>query len=83
MAAALLAGLLLAGTAGAQAGPQAPGGAIRGSVVDAATGRPIASATVGVWSVADSTLVTGAMTRPDGSFTVEGLRQCRYYERAS
>ncbi|MBV9775295.1 MAG: TonB-dependent receptor [Gemmatimonadetes bacterium] len=66
------------------AGPQqGPGGRIQGSVVDAASGRPLQAASIAVWSRADSTLVTGAVARPDGSFRIEGLRPGRYYLRVS
>ncbi|HEU0077860.1 MAG TPA: TonB-dependent receptor, partial [Longimicrobiaceae bacterium] len=58
----------------AGARPQAPSGVIRGTVLDAATGSPVASASVGVWSAADSALVTGAVAGPDGVFRIEGLR---------
>ncbi|HEX7239146.1 MAG TPA: TonB-dependent receptor, partial [Longimicrobiaceae bacterium] len=46
-------------------------------------GQPVASPSVAVWSRADSTLVTGAMGRPDGSFRVEGLRPGRYVLKVS
>jgi outer membrane receptor protein involved in Fe transport len=52
---------------------------IRGTVLDAATGKPVPSASVGVWSAADSVLVTGAVAGPDGVFTIEGLRPGSYY----
>lgn len=61
---------------------QAQGGTIAGRVVDA-DGSPLASAQVAVWSAADSSLVTGASARPDGSFRVEGLRPGRYFLRVS
>ncbi|HET6231496.1 MAG TPA: TonB-dependent receptor [Longimicrobiaceae bacterium] len=67
-------------SAGAQ---QAAGGLIRGTVVDATTGRPVASASIAVRSARDSSLVTGAVTRPDGSFRIEGVRPGRYYVRVS
>jgi outer membrane receptor protein involved in Fe transport len=70
-------------------GPGGPGagqmqaGEVRGSVQDAATMRPIGSASVAVYSVRDSTLVTGTLTRGDGTFRIEGLRPGRYYVRIS
>lgn len=72
-------------------GPGAPGarppataaGEIRGTVVDAESSTPVASASVEVRSAADSSLVTGAVARPDGSFRVEGLRPGRYFLRVS
>jgi ferric enterobactin receptor len=63
----------------AGARPQAAAGLISGTVLDAATGRPLPSASVGVWSAADSTLVTGAVAGADGAFRVEGLRPGRYF----
>lgn len=64
--------------------PPAPGeGEIRGAVVDATTGAPIPAASVAVWSSADSSLVTGAMVRKDGSFRIEGLRPGSYYLKVS
>ena len=65
----------------AGARPQAPSGVIRGAVLDAATGSPVPSASVGVWSAADSALVTGAVAGPDGVFRIEGLRPGAYYLR--
>ncbi|CAN5716996.1 TonB-dependent receptor [soil metagenome] len=64
------------------AAPQAAG-QIRGVVRDGATGQPLASASVGIRSAADSSLVTGALTRPDGSFRIEGLQPGRYLARVS
>jgi ferric enterobactin receptor len=65
-------------TPGAQAGVL-----LRGLVLNGASGQPLGNASVAVWSAADSTLVTGALTRPDGSFRIEGLRPGRYYVRIS
>lgn len=65
------------------AGPQQAGGQIRGTIVDAQTGRPVPSAQVAVWSAADSSLVTGAVARENGAFRVEGLRPGSYYLRVS
>ncbi|HEX8393465.1 MAG TPA: TonB-dependent receptor [Longimicrobium sp.] len=97
--AALLAAVLASGAAGAQTRPpgappagarpggppgamaQAPG-VISGTVVDA-EGQPVGSAQIAVYSAADSTLVTGAVARPNGTFRVEGLRPGRYYLRIS
>jgi len=67
-------------------GPGGPGaqqgGTVRGTVVNP-EGQPVASAQVAVWSAADSSLVTGAVARPDGSFRIDGLRPGRYYLRVS
>ena len=53
-------------------------GAITGRVLDADLRDPIPSATVAVWNGADSTLITGAITEPDGRFRIENLRPGRY-----
>jgi outer membrane receptor protein involved in Fe transport len=83
--------LLVAIPAAAQGTPRpgGPGGvpslptAIRGMVVDASSSRPLNSATVSVWSVNDESLVTGTLTRPDGSFRVEGIMPGRYRVRVT
>ncbi len=91
---AMLALSLVGSAASMQAqtpGPGAPGarpptpaaGEIRGTVVDAESSTPVAAASVEVRSAADSSLVTGAVARPDGSFRVEGLRPGRYFLRVS
>ena len=50
---------------------------------DADTGDPIETATVAVWSARDSSLVTGAVTDPSGTFRIEGLRPGPYYVKVS
>lgn len=79
-----LAGFGLAPSAIAQipgAGP--PQGRITGTVIDAESGEPIGTATVGIWREADSTLATGAVTRPDGGFDIQGLPDGAYWARIS
>ncbi|MFL5384995.1 MAG: TonB-dependent receptor domain-containing protein [Longimicrobiaceae bacterium] len=72
------------GPPGAMAGAaQQAGGEIRGIVRDAASGQPLVGASIAVRSARDSALVTGAVTRADGSFRVEGLRPGAYYLRVS
>jgi len=73
---------------GARTGPppgagQQQGGTIRGVVRDAATNQPLTAASIGVWSAADSALVTGGNTRQDGTFRIEGLRPGAYYLRVT
>lgn len=58
-------------------------GEIKGLVVDADQKDPIPSASVALWRVADSSLVTGAITQPDGSFTISALRSGIYYVQVS
>jgi ferric enterobactin receptor len=57
---------------------QQQGGVISGTVADA-EGQPVPSAQVAVRSAADSSLVTGAVARPNGTFRIEGLRPGRYF----
>ncbi|HYR11123.1 MAG TPA: TonB-dependent receptor, partial [Longimicrobium sp.] len=61
---------------------QQQGGTVRGTVLNP-EGQPVNGGQVAVWSAADSTLVTGAVARPDGSFRIDGLRPGRYYLRVS
>ncbi len=65
---------------GADAGPQ---GTITGTVTDSASGEALARASVALRSAADSSLVTGAITERDGSFSINGVRPGRYYARVS
>ena len=62
--------------------PPAANGEILGSVVDTADKAPVARASITVRTKADSALVTGAYTGPDGSFRIQGLRPGSYYLRA-
>jgi ferric enterobactin receptor len=68
--------------AAAPAAQQADG-EIRGTVLDAASGAPLGGANVAVRRAADSTLVAGGVSRPDGAFRVRGLAPARYYLRVS
>ena len=63
--------------------PAAGPGEIRGTVVDAESSAPVSSASVEVWSTADSALVAGAIARPDGTFRIQGLRPGTYQLRVS
>jgi len=65
------------------AAAQQAGGEIRGIVRDGQSGQPLPGASIAVRSARDSALVTGAVTRADGSFRVEGLRPGAYYLRVS
>jgi len=59
------------------------GGEISGTVVDAATGEPLASATVALWHAKDSTLATGTITQKSGTFAIDGIRPGNYYLRVT
>ena len=80
--------LAAAGVAEAQRTPaqgaEAPraAGEVRGTVVDAATGQPIRSASVEVRN-AEGGLVTGALTGADGAFRIQGVRPGRYSLRVA
>ena len=58
-------------------------GQLSGTILDADNDEPIASATVAVWAARDSSLVTGAVTRDDGTFELEGLRGGPFYVKLS
>ncbi len=82
-------GLLLLASFSASAQPRAgqggapAAGSISGVVVDGADDQGIATATVAVWSAADSSLVTGSISDAKGRFTVEQLRPGSYYLQVS
>ena len=63
--------------------PAAAPGEIRGTVVDAESGQPIGSASVSVFSRADSALVAGAIAGANGAFRIQGLRPGSYSLRIS
>ena len=70
---------ILPSLAFAQNRPPAIQRSISGLVVDATTDNPIATATVGLWSAGDSSLVTGTITEESGRFRIEGIRGGAYY----
>ena len=53
-------------------------GIIQGTVLDSLNGEPIEYASVSIISEADKTIVTGGLTKADGSFKIEELRLGRY-----
>ena len=61
--------------------PPSGNGEVLGAVIDSADKAPVARATIAVRSKADSALVTGALTGPDGAFRLQGLRPGAYYLR--
>jgi len=56
---------------------------IRGTVLDAQTGRPLAGASLSVRDAADSALAGAAVSRADGSFRIAGVRPGSYVLRAA
>ncbi|MGI9140874.1 MAG: TonB-dependent receptor domain-containing protein [Gemmatimonadaceae bacterium] len=84
---AALIGLLIFTPASVQAqaptpsAPPAGPGEVRGTVLAEGDNAPIAGATVTVRSKRDSSLVTGAVAKDDGSFRIQGLRPGTYYLR--
>jgi outer membrane receptor protein involved in Fe transport len=60
--------------------PQGPG-QLAGTVIGAATQQALGGAAVTVRAAGDSSLVAGALAKPDGSFRIEGLRPGRYTVR--
>ncbi|MBO6574404.1 MAG: TonB-dependent receptor [Rhodothermales bacterium] len=77
----LLVGLLAAISSSAD--PLSNIGTIEGRVVGADTGTPLATATVAIWALPDSTLVTGAIADESGAFEVSPLDPGSYYLEAS
>ncbi|MCE2502844.1 MAG: TonB-dependent receptor [Chlorobi bacterium] len=81
---ALLLPLILPDMVEAQPGRgMGPSGSITGTIVGDDTGEPIPGATVAIWNAADSTLVTGAASKGDGTIAIEGLRPGSFYLRIS
>ena len=81
---ALLLSLILPDMIEAQPGRgMGPSGSITGTIVGDDTGEPIPGATVAIWNAADSTLVTGAASKGNGTIAIEGLRPGSFYLRIS
>lgn len=53
-------------------------GVIQGTVLDSMSGEPIEYASVSVISAMDQSIVSGGLTKADGSFKIEELRLGRY-----
>ncbi|MBX2819535.1 MAG: TonB-dependent receptor family protein [Rhodothermaceae bacterium] len=66
-----------------QRGNGQPSGTVSGTVVDEATKDAIPSATVALWASRDSSLVTGTITQPDGTFMLSNVRPGKYYIQLS
>src|SRR5215472_1363785 len=82
LSAACLATLFAFGrSAGQTPGPLRPTGGpgeIRGRLTDSASGRALTNGSVAVRRAGDSTFVSGALPKDDGSFQVTGLMPGRY-----
>lgn len=59
------------------------GGSVSGTVVDSVSGKPIVYATVSLIRAADSALVTGAISRDEGNFTVDKVPYGQYILKAT
>ena len=55
------------------------GGSVKGRVLDSVSKEKMEYANVVVRSINDSSIVTGAVTDPEGIFTIERLRPGKYY----
>ena len=58
-------------------------GKISGKVLDATSNEPIEYASVAIYRAKDSTLVTGGVTNPAGSFMVENLPFGKFYAKVT
>jgi outer membrane receptor protein involved in Fe transport len=56
---------------------------ISGTVLDGATNTPLEFANVAVYSIPDSSLVTGSITNQNGLFEITGLAEGEYYLEAN
>ena len=63
---------------GAPARPLAAAGEIHGRLVDSVTGHGIGAGSIAVRRAGDSTFLSGALPKEDGSFRVDGLRPGHY-----
>jgi len=61
--------------------PDPKGGIISGRVLDASTNQPMEYVNVAVFRSADSTLITGTITTPDGQFKLDKIASGEYYLR--
>jgi ferric enterobactin receptor len=61
--------------------PAGGNGEVIGGILDSAGKEPVVRASVAIRKQADSALVTGAITGPDGTFRIQGLKPGDYYLR--
>lgn len=52
---------------------------VKGRLIDLSENTPIEYASLAIYSLADSSLVTGVISSQDGSFIIDGLKNGRYY----
>jgi hypothetical protein len=57
------------------------GGTISGRVIDASSNKPMEYVNIAVFLAADSTLVTGTISTPDGQFIIDKVGNGEYYLR--
>jgi outer membrane receptor protein involved in Fe transport len=60
-----------------------PGNKISGKIIDKLSGTPMEYVSVALYHTADSTLVGGTITDPEGTFTIEKIDEGSYYLLAS
>lgn len=84
----LVTGLLLLGAFGISiaqpsapyaSAPGAPTGVVTGKIMDASDNTPLEFTSVALFRVQDSTLVTGGISGPEGSFTLDEVPFGKYY----
>ncbi|MCE2502843.1 MAG: TonB-dependent receptor [Chlorobi bacterium] len=72
---------LLAQRPGGRGGRGRISGTVTGRILDNESGRPIPGATVAIWRVRDSSLVTGGVSKADGRIAIEGMPPGRFYAK--
>ena len=63
--------------------PDPKGGSISGRIVDASSNQPMEYVSVALFRTSDSSLVTGAISNPDGKFKLEKISAGAYYLKIS
>ena len=58
-------------------------GKISGKIVDATSSEPVEYASIAIYRAKDSTLVTGGVTNPAGSFVIESVPFGRFYAKVT
>ena len=61
--------------------PDPKGGTISGRVLDASTNKPMEYVNIAVFRSADSSLITGTISNPEGQFKLEKMASGEYYLR--